>query len=142
MISIYNNIITQYPCFCVSYLAGTEYIVLKKHNLLSGNSKNWYTGTRFLGAGKALTKWLTWKIIWSKSLFILSKHNVSEIGFCLRLQVKPIQLGSIDRDSTGVLDKDKTMDNVQKYSTFTGKMILYFPKYLPLLSWVLPPPFQ
>jgi hypothetical protein len=26
-----------------------------------------------------------------------SKHNVSETGFCLRLQVKPIQLGPIDR---------------------------------------------
>jgi hypothetical protein len=25
-----------------------------------------------------------------------SKHNVSEIGFCLRLQVKPTQLGPID----------------------------------------------
>jgi hypothetical protein len=28
-----------------------------------------------------------------------SKHDVSEIGFCLRLQVKPTQLGSIDRAS-------------------------------------------
>jgi hypothetical protein len=27
----------------------------------------------------------------------LSKHNVSETGFCLHLQVKPIQLGPIDR---------------------------------------------
>jgi hypothetical protein len=27
------------------------------------------------------------------------KHNVSETGFCLRLQVKPIQLGPIARDS-------------------------------------------
>jgi hypothetical protein len=29
-------------------------------------------------------------------LFILQKHEVSETGFCLRLQVKPIQLGPID----------------------------------------------
>jgi hypothetical protein len=29
----------------------------------------------------------------------LSKHNVSEIGFSLRLQVRPTQLGSIDRAS-------------------------------------------
>jgi hypothetical protein len=28
-----------------------------------------------------------------------SKHNVSETGFCLRLQVKPTQLGLIDRAS-------------------------------------------
>jgi hypothetical protein len=33
-----------------------------------------------------------------RPVFIL-KHNVSEIGFCLRLQVKPSQLGSIDRAS-------------------------------------------
>jgi hypothetical protein len=29
----------------------------------------------------------------------LSKYNVSETGFCLRLQVKPTQLGPIDRAS-------------------------------------------
>jgi hypothetical protein len=29
----------------------------------------------------------------------ISKHNVSETGFCLRLQVKPTQLGPIDRAS-------------------------------------------
>jgi hypothetical protein len=29
----------------------------------------------------------------------ISKHNVSETGFCLRLQVKPTQLGQIDRAS-------------------------------------------
>jgi hypothetical protein len=28
-----------------------------------------------------------------------SKHKVSETEFCLRLQVKPIQLGPIDRAS-------------------------------------------
>jgi hypothetical protein len=28
-----------------------------------------------------------------------SKHNISETGFCLSLQVKPTQLGPIDRDS-------------------------------------------
>jgi hypothetical protein len=58
-----------------------------------------------------------------------SKHDVSQTGFCLRLQVKPTQLGPIDRASPSlrtpmpacvlknkqdvVLDKDKTMDNVQ-----------------------------
>jgi hypothetical protein len=30
-------------------------------------------------------------------LVYFSKHNVSETGFCLRLQVKPTQLGPIDR---------------------------------------------
>jgi hypothetical protein len=34
------------------------------------------------------------------SSFFLSKHNVSETGFCLRLQVKPTQLGQIDRASS------------------------------------------
>jgi hypothetical protein len=28
------------------------------------------------------------------------KHNVSETGFCLRLQVEPTQLGPIDRPSS------------------------------------------
>jgi hypothetical protein len=30
----------------------------------------------------------------------ISKHNISETGFCFRLQVKPTQLGPIDRTST------------------------------------------
>jgi predicted nucleic acid-binding protein len=34
------------------------------------------------------------------SRLYLSKHNVSETGFCLRLQVKPTQLGPIDRASS------------------------------------------
>jgi hypothetical protein len=33
-----------------------------------------------------------------RPVFVL-KHNVSETGFCLRLQVKPAQLGPIDRAS-------------------------------------------
>jgi hypothetical protein len=32
-------------------------------------------------------------------LVYMSKHNVSETGFCLLLQVKPTQFGSIDRAS-------------------------------------------
>jgi hypothetical protein len=32
-------------------------------------------------------------------LFIFQKHNVSETRFCLHLQVKPTQLGPIDRAS-------------------------------------------
>jgi hypothetical protein len=66
-----------------------------------------------------------------------SKHNVSETGFCLRLQVKhTTQLDLIDRASpylrsglrnvvfcktnrTVFLDKDRTMDNVQKHNIYT-----------------------
>jgi hypothetical protein len=31
--------------------------------------------------------------------FLFKIHNVLETGFCLRLQVKPTQLGSVDRAS-------------------------------------------
>jgi hypothetical protein len=44
---------------------------------------------------------------------------VSETGFCLRLRVEPTQLGLIDRASPYplcVLNKNKTMDNVQKHN--------------------------
>jgi hypothetical protein len=37
-----------------------------------------------------------------RPVFIL-KHNVSETGFCLRLQVEPTQLGPIDRISPYLL---------------------------------------
>jgi hypothetical protein len=60
-------------------------------------------------------------------LFIITKHNVSETGFCLRLQGKPTQtygdrIQSPKRyfrnNKTGwFLDNDKTMDNVQKHNT-------------------------
>jgi hypothetical protein len=63
------------------------------------------------------------------SCVYLKTHNVSETGFCLRLQVKPTQLGPIDRASPclslrkavflnknrTVLDKNRTIDNVQKH---------------------------
>jgi hypothetical protein len=32
-------------------------------------------------------------------LFLFKKHNITETGFCLRLQVGPSQLGPIDRAS-------------------------------------------
>jgi hypothetical protein len=47
-----------------------------------------------------------------RSPVYVSKHNVSETGFCLRLQVKPTQLGPID--------VARTMDNVQKYNIPTN----------------------
>jgi hypothetical protein len=68
-----------------------------------------------------------------------SKHNVSETEFCLRLQVKPTQLGPIDRASPYLLKTetesslrnvvflkinrtvlDKTMDNVKKHNICTN----------------------
>jgi hypothetical protein len=35
-------------------------------------------------------------------MFSFEKHNVPEIGFCIRAQVEPTQLGLIDRASTDV----------------------------------------
>jgi hypothetical protein len=69
--------------------------------------------------------------------FYFPKHSDSETGFCLRLPVRPTEFGPIDRASLylrteidgdriqsakrvlenkqdSVLNKDKTMDNVQK----------------------------
>jgi hypothetical protein len=37
--------------------------------------------------------------IYKHRLVYTSKHNISETGFCLSLQVKPTQLGPIDRAS-------------------------------------------
>jgi hypothetical protein len=45
----------------------------------------------------------------------LSKHNFSETGFCLRLQVRPTQSpkGCVLQDKQGdVLDKDKMVNNI------------------------------
>jgi hypothetical protein len=36
----------------------------------------------------------------------ITKHNVSETGFCLRLQVKSTQLGPIDRVSPYLRTRD------------------------------------
>jgi hypothetical protein len=37
-------------------------------------------------------------------LLLFKTHNVSETGFCLRLQVEPTQLGPVDRASPNVLE--------------------------------------
>jgi hypothetical protein len=37
--------------------------------------------------------------IWNQRPVYFSKHNVSETGFCVCLQIKPTQLGPIDRAS-------------------------------------------
>jgi hypothetical protein len=63
----------------------------------------------------------------------LSKHNVSETEFCLRHQAKPTQLGPVGRAGpylrtqnteyslrNYIIDKDKTMDNVQKRNIYTN----------------------
>jgi hypothetical protein len=100
----------------------------------------------------------------------MTKQNVSDIGFCLRLQVKPTQCSPIDRASpyllcpidwaqlsrfylktetesslqivvfcnikrTVILDKDRTMDNVQKYNIYSNVpssqiLHLIYTKYL------------
>jgi hypothetical protein len=50
----------------------------------------------------------------------ISKHSFPETGLYLRLQAKPTQLNQIDRASLykedGVLNKNRTMDNVQKHN--------------------------
>jgi hypothetical protein len=42
--------------------------------------------------------------LYLKTVLFIFKNNVSETGFCLRLQVKPTLLGPIDRASS--LDRD------------------------------------
>jgi hypothetical protein len=50
-----------------------------------------------------------------RSIYI-SKHNVSETGFCLHLQVKPTQLGPIDRASPYLkTETQSSLRNVLKY---------------------------
>jgi hypothetical protein len=75
-----------------------------------------------------------WSCLYLKHCAVyFSKHNISETGVCLHLQVKPTQLGPKDGNriqspkgcvlknkQDGVLDKDKTMDNVQKHSICTN----------------------
>jgi hypothetical protein len=99
---------------------------------------------RFL---KSKMLWRRYINTWTLSivLFLCRTHNVSETGFCLRLQVEPIQLGLIDRANPylgtwvsftwrrrqnpvsenlffeinkkdGVSDEYRTMDNIQKHN--------------------------
>jgi hypothetical protein len=59
-------------------------------------------------------------------LYIFLKHNVSETGFCLHLQVKPTQLGPMNRASPYLwknkqevfLDKHRMMDSFIRLFTF------------------------
>jgi hypothetical protein len=44
----------------------------------------------------------------------ISKHSVSETGFCLRLQVKPTQLGPIDRAGP-YLRTESSLRNVVRF---------------------------
>jgi hypothetical protein len=68
---------------------------------------------------------------YSSSCFYL-KHNVSETGFCLHLQVEPTQLVLINRASPCLnLNKNRTMDNVQKHnSCFNIPLSQTFRSYL------------
>jgi hypothetical protein len=65
--------------------------------------------------------------IFSIVLFLFKTH-VSDTGFCLRLQVKPTQLGPIERanhylqnpvsETVCALNKNRTSDNVQKHNNY------------------------
>jgi hypothetical protein len=50
-------------------------------------------------------------------LFLYLKHNVSETGFCLLLQVAPTELGPTDRASPYFRTPAPTQDRVYKPST-------------------------
>jgi hypothetical protein len=54
-------------------------------------------------------------VLTKNAVLFISQKNVSEIGYCLRLQVKHTQLGPIDRDSpylrkVVLFNKTKTVD--------------------------------
>jgi hypothetical protein len=52
---------------------------------------------------------------WTLSIVLFYlKHNVSETGFCLHLQVDPSQLGSIDKDSPYLQIPAPSQDQVKK----------------------------
>lgn len=44
----------------------------------------------------------------------ISKHNVPEVGFCLRLQVEPTQLGSIDRASSYLRPENEQCEDLDR----------------------------
>jgi hypothetical protein len=43
----------------------------------------------------------------------ISEHNISETGFCLPPQVKPTQLGPIDRASSYLWTRRRWADNIK-----------------------------
>jgi hypothetical protein len=47
-------------------------------------------------------------------LFLIFRNNISETGFCLRLQVKPTQLGPLDRTSPYLRTAVPTQDRIYK----------------------------
>jgi hypothetical protein len=49
--------------------------------------------------------------------FLIETHNISEIGFCLRLQVGPTQLSPIDKASPYLRTPAQTRDAVLMPST-------------------------
>jgi hypothetical protein len=52
-----------------------------------------------------------------RPVFIYLNHNVSEIGFYLRLLVEPTQLGPIDRASPFLRTPAPTEDRIYRPST-------------------------
>jgi hypothetical protein len=51
--------------------------------------------------------------LYVKTVLFIFQNNVSEAGFCLRLQIKPNQLGPIDRASPCLRTGDKDGDRIQ-----------------------------
>jgi hypothetical protein len=81
--------------------------------------------------------WTLFIVLPKKTPFsFISKHNVSETGFCLRLQVKPTQLGPIDRISPYLRTPVPTQDGVYEPRSFV--VLLYYSlTHSPLLFYTL-----
>jgi hypothetical protein len=54
---------------------------------------------------------------WTLSIVVFILNNVSDTGFCLRRQVKPTELRSIDTASSYLCTPAPTQDGVYKPST-------------------------
>jgi hypothetical protein len=63
-------------------------------------------------SGKLIQVFFFWVL--SIVLFLFKMHNVLEIGFCLCLQAKRAQLGSVDRASPYLQTPAPTQDRVYK----------------------------
>jgi hypothetical protein len=85
------------PCECVYRAVAYQWVYTSQYF-----SKYSFSFTEHTYYAQLLCFW-TLSIVLSLSKkhrpVYFSKHNVSETGFCLRLQVKPTQLGPIDRAS-------------------------------------------
>jgi hypothetical protein len=63
---------------------------------------------------------------WTLSIvlfYLFKTYNVSETGFCLRLKVKPTQLGPIDRASPYLQTLSPTQDRIYDYKLSRAQTI-------------------